>query len=132
VSVRFTDTALEGEAYLTMQDEASASSVVDLAEGAVAILRLSQDDLDDRHRSLLDNVEINRDGAIVHVRFSLQRRLLRDQMSDGRRTAVRRANSSIRPVTSTIRRRPGITTGAAALEGATSSATGLSASTRRR
>lgn len=132
LSIRLTDAALEGEAYLTMRDEASASSVVDLAEGAVAVLKLSRDGLDERHRSLLDDVEIDREGAIVHVRFSLERGLLRERMPDGRRAAVHPADPSIRPVTSTIRRRPGITTGAAALEGATFSTMGLSASTRRR
>ncbi|MFB6248190.1 MAG: hypothetical protein ABEL97_06450 [Salinibacter sp.] len=132
LSIRLTDTALEGEAYLTMRDEASASSVVDLAEGAVAVLKLSRDGLDERHRNLLDNVEIDRDGAIVHVRFSLKRSLLREQVPDGRRAAARRADPSIHPVTSTIRRSRSITRGAAALEGATFSTVGMSASTQRR
>jgi hypothetical protein len=132
LSIRLTDAALEGQAYLTMRDESSASSVVDLAEGAVAVLKLSQDGLDERHRNLLDDVEINQEGAIVHIRFSLERRLLREQVPDGRRAAVRPADPSIRPVTSTIRRTDGITRGAAALEGATFSTTGLSAPTRRR
>jgi hypothetical protein len=105
VSVRLTDTALEGQAYLTMQDEESAASVVDVAEGAVAVLRLSQEELDERHRSLLDDVEVDRSGAIVRVRFSLDRTLLRDQLSDDERArAVRRTDSSIHPVMSTIRR----------------------------
>jgi hypothetical protein len=105
VSVRLTDTALEGQAYLTMRDEESAGSVVDVAEGAVAVLRLSQEELDERHRSLLDGVEVDRNGAIVRVRFSLDRGLLRDQFSDGEAPrAVRRADPSIRPVTTTLRR----------------------------
>jgi len=105
VSVRLTDTALEGQAYLTMQDEESATSVVDVAEGAVAVLRLSQEELDERHRSLLDDVEVDRSGAIVRVRFSLDRALLRDQLSDeGASRAVRPTDVSIRPVTATIRR----------------------------
>lgn len=132
LSVRLTDAALEGEAYLTMRDEASASSVVDLAEGAVAVLKLSRDGLDERHRSLLDDVEIDREGAIVHIRFSLERSLLREQVPNGRRATARRVDSSIRPVTSTIRRTPGITQGAAALENATSSTIGVSVSTRPR
>lgn len=132
LSVRLTDAALEGEAYLTMRDEASASSVVDLAEGAVAVLKLSRDGLDERHRNLLDDVEIDRDGAIVHIRFSLKRSLLREQVPDGRRATARRVDSSIRPVTSTIRRTHGITKGVAALEHATSSTIGVSASTRPR
>ena len=132
LSVRLTDAALEGEAYLTMRDEASASSVVDLAEGAVAVLKLSRDGLDERHRNLLDDVEIDRDGAIVHIRFSLKRSLLREQVPGGRRATARRVDSSIRPVTSTIRRTYGITQGAVALEPATSSTIGMSASTRSR
>jgi len=106
VSVRLTDAALEGQAYLTMRDEESAASVVDVAEGAVAVLRLSQEKLDERHRSLLDDVEVDRNGAIVRVRFSLDRGLLRDQLSEGEEapTTVRRIDSSIRPVMSTLRR----------------------------
>jgi hypothetical protein len=132
LSIRLTDAALEGEAYLTMRDETSASSVVDLAEGAVAVLKLSRDGLDERHRNLLDDVEIDRDGAIVHIRFSLERGLLREQVPDGRRVTARRVDSSIRPVTSTIRRTHGITQGTAALGNATSSTIGVSASTRPR
>jgi len=106
VSVRLTDAALEGQAYLTMRDEESAASVVDVAEGAVAVLRLSQEKLDERHRSLLDDVEVDRNGAIVRVRFSLDRGLLRDQLSEGEEapTTARRIDSSIRPVMSTLRR----------------------------
>lgn len=104
VSVRLTDTALDGKAYLTMQDEASASSVVDVAEGAVAILRLSQDQLDKRHRDLLDGVEIRREGSIVHIRFSLEREMLRKKVRDDGRTAlIRRSDSSIRLPSSTFR-----------------------------
>jgi hypothetical protein len=132
LSVRLTDAALEGEAYLTMRDASSASSVVDLAEGAVAVLKLSRDGLDERHRNLLDDVEIDRDGAIVHIRFSLKRSLLREQVPDGRRATARRVDSSIRPVTSTIRRIHGITQRAAALEHATSPTIGMSAPTRSR
>jgi len=105
VSVRLTDAALEGQAYLTMRDEESAAGVVDVAEGAVAVLRLSREELDERHRSLLDDVEIDRSGAIVRVRFSLDRTLLRDQVVDEEAArAARRADPSIRPVRATIRR----------------------------
>jgi hypothetical protein len=133
VSVRLTDAALEGTAYLTMRDEASASSVVDVAEGAVAVLRLSRDGLDERHRSLLDDVEIEQEGAIVRIRFSLDRTLLRERMPDGPRTAaLHRADPSIRPATLTIRRRRGITRGGTALERATHSTVGLSTPIPRR
>lgn len=127
VSVRLTDAALEGTAYLTMQDEASASSVVAVAEGAVAVLKLSRDGLDERHRNLLDDVKIEQEGAIVRIQFSLDRALLRKRMPDGRRAAaIHRADPSIRPATLTIHRRRSITRGVAALKGATRSAMGLS------
>jgi hypothetical protein len=105
VSVRLTDAALEGQVYLTMRDEESAARVVDVAEGVVAVLRLSADELDERHRNLLDDVELDRTGAIVRVRFSLDRALLREQLSgEEAARAARRVNSPIRPVSSTIRR----------------------------
>jgi hypothetical protein len=87
VSITLTDTALQGEVYLTMKDNASASSVVEVAEGAVAVARLSQENLDDRHRDLLDEIEIERNGTIVHVHFSLDRERLRRSV-DGTRSAT--------------------------------------------
>jgi hypothetical protein len=106
VSIRLTDTALEGQAYLTMRDEENAASVVDVAEGVVAVLRLSSEELDERHRNLLDDVELSRRGAIVHVRFSLDRALLRKHLSDDedRSRTAHRIDPSIPPVVSTIRR----------------------------
>jgi hypothetical protein len=80
VSLTLTDAGLEGEVYLTMRDEASASSVVDVAEGLVAMLKLSGDDLDARHRDLLDEVAVDRDGPIVHVQFALDRSTLRSEL----------------------------------------------------
>jgi hypothetical protein len=80
LSVTLTETALEGQVYLTMRDDASASSVVDVAEGAVAMMRLSADELDAQQRDLLDEIQIDRDGAIVHVQFAVDRAQVREQM----------------------------------------------------
>ena len=105
VSITLTDVALRGEVYLTMTDNASASSVVDVAEGAVAIARLSGDELDDRHRDLLDEIEIERNGSIVHVQFSLDRERLRKSVEGERRvTATRPVDLSTQLLTSTTRR----------------------------
>jgi len=106
VSVRLTDAGLEGQAYLTMRDAESAAGVVDVAEGVVAVLRLSGEELDKRHRNLLDDVELSRSGAVVHVRFSLDRTLLRKHLSDDedRTETTHRIDPSIPPVVSTIRR----------------------------
>ena len=82
VSVTLTDAGLEGQVYLTMRDNASAASVVDVAEGAVAVMRLSQDELDARHRDLLDEIKIERDGTIVHIQFALDRERLRKNMEE--------------------------------------------------
>jgi hypothetical protein len=82
VSVTLTDAGLEGQVYLTMRDNASAASVVDVAEGAVAVMKLSQDDLDARQRDLIDEIQIERDGAIVHVQFALDRERLRKGMQE--------------------------------------------------
>jgi hypothetical protein len=80
--VTLTDAGLEGQVYLTMRDNASAASVVDVAEGAVAVMKLSQDDLDARQRDLIDEIQIERDGAIVHVQFALDRERLRKGMQE--------------------------------------------------
>ena len=105
LSITLTETTLQGEVYLTMRDNASASSVVDVAEGAVAVMRLSEKELDKRQRDLLDEIEIERNGTIVHVHFALDRDLLREEAnSEPRATAVRRADSSTRQPTVTIRR----------------------------
>lgn len=118
VSLRLTDTALEGTAFLTMADEASASSVVDVAEGAVAVLKLSGDRLDERHRDLLDDVDVEQNGTIVRIRFSLDREMVRDRVREERGGATaRRENSSARRAVVTARRTEGITPGAAPLRG---------------
>jgi hypothetical protein len=109
ISLTLTDAALEGQVYLTMRDDASASSVVDVAEGAVAMLKLSGDNLDERHRDLLDEITIERDGSIVHIQFALDRDKLRNEMRAGRNAHnVRPADSPLRPLISSIRRTNGI------------------------
>ncbi len=109
LSLTLTDTALEGEVFLTMRDDASASSVVDVAEGVVAMLKLSGDNLEERHRDLLDEVSIERDGPIVHVQFSLDRDQIQKEMRAARSEPMARpADSSIHPIVSSIRRTDGI------------------------
>lgn len=116
VSIRLTDASLEGRAFLTMEDEASASSVVDVAEGAVAVLKLSGDGLDERHRSLLDDVEIKQNGTIVRIRFSIDREMVREQVRDERPSATaRQGRPSTRPPIASIRRMGSITQGRAVL-----------------
>jgi hypothetical protein len=117
LSVTLTDAALEGQVYLTMRDNASASSVVDVAEGAVAMMKLSADDLNDRHRDLLDEIQIERDGAIVHVQFALDRTQIRDKMKSAARSgAARHGQSTIRQSMIATRRLSGITRSPAALQ----------------
>lgn len=77
VSLTWVDETIDGEIYLTMRDDASASSVVQVAEGALAAFRLSRDDLTARQRDLLDEIDIQRDGPLVHVSFSLDQTFLR-------------------------------------------------------
>ena len=117
LSVTLTDTALRGQVYLTMRDNASAASVVDVAEGAVAMMKLSADDLNDRHRDLLDEIQIERDGAIVHVQFALDRTQIRDKMKSAARSgAARHGQSTIRQSMIATRRLSGITRSPAALQ----------------
>jgi hypothetical protein len=118
VSVTLTDAGLDGEVYLTMRDEASASSVVDVAEGAVAMLKLSKKEtLDERHRDLLEDVEIERDGAVVRVRFSLDRDLLREGLRDDAESAAsHRVEPSTRPARASIHRLGAISSGPSGFE----------------
>lgn len=111
VSLSLTESTMEGEVYLTMRDPASASSVVDVAQGAVAVMKLSGDDLDQHQRDMIDEIEIDREGAIVHIRFSLDREKLRDRLRDKARATVHRLDPVIHQVRSTIRRSEGITGG---------------------
>jgi hypothetical protein len=117
LSVTLTDTALRGQVYLTMRDNASASSVVDVAEGAVAMMKLSSDDLDQRHRDLLDEIEIEQDGAIVRVRFALDRERVRKKMeSDAKSRTAHRERPAIRQPMIATRRWARITPGRAPLQ----------------
>jgi len=109
VSVTLTDEALEGEAYLTMRDETSASQVVDVSKGAIAAFRLSEKEVGDIAGDLLDEVKIERDGPIVHVQFALDRRRLRQTMKAGTtERAAYRSASAIRRSKGTLRRLTGI------------------------
>jgi len=110
VSVTLSDETLEGEAYLTMRDETSASQVVDVSKGAMAALRLSEREVDGLAGDLLDEVSIERDGPIVHVQFALDRTRLRQTMQDRKEgRAARRSESSIRRAIGPIHRLAGIT-----------------------
>ena len=109
LSLTLTDATLDGQVYLTMRDNSSASSVVDVAEGAVAVMKLSSDELDDRHRDLLDEIEIERDGAIVHIQFSLERERLRKRMRRTRQAVIHPLDPSVRPAMVTTRREGSIT-----------------------
>lgn len=100
VSLTLTDAAVDGQLYLTMHDEDSASDVIDITRGVLAALRISKDELSDRHRDLLDGVSIEREGPVVHVQFSLARDHLRRAAratrvrhpTDRREPSIRRAN----------------------------------------
>lgn len=137
VSITLTDGGLQGEVYLTMEDNASASSVVDVAEGAVAVAKLSDEELDDRQRDLLDEIEIERTGTIVRVQFALDRDRLRKSVGgEGPATAIRPIDPSTRPPTSPTRRlrsinSPSIAFQVAPIRNATHSTNGLSTPLRR-
>lgn len=109
VSVTVTDETLDGELYLTMRDEESARNVVDVAKGGIAALRLSRDDLSARHQDLLDEIDVERNGPIVHVTFSIGREHLGD---DGDATARGRGSRETIVAThrahATVRRMGGI------------------------
>jgi hypothetical protein len=122
LSVTLTDQTLEGEAYLTMQDETSAANVVDLSKGAMAALRLSGDASEDGWAGLLREVTVERDGPVVHAQFAVERGRLRQAMEDrGEARAVREANPSTRRAHLTVRRSGGIMRGGKALNPAHSS-----------
>lgn len=110
VSITMTDTGVDGQVYLTMRDETSASSVVDVAQGLVALSKLSGDELDERHRKLLDAVDVERHGTIVHIRFSLDRKQVRRGLrAEAAGQAVRRMTASIHRSPASTRRTPQIT-----------------------
>ena len=115
VSATLTDQALEGEAYLTMRDETSASNVVDVSKGAIAALRLSEE-VHGLTEDLLDEVAVERDGPVVHVQFAVGREHLQEtiERTRGERT-TRRSKSSVHRSKGTIRRSASITRTASAL-----------------
>lgn len=114
LALTLTDATVEGEAYLTMSDDASAGNVTEMAEGLLAVLRLSQSELTDRQRDLLDQASVERDGALVRVQFSLPREMLR-RGGDGpgetaarvrgqMKGAVRAVDASVHPTKEATRR----------------------------
>ena len=114
LAVTLTDETLEGEAYLTMADDATASDVVEMAEGLLAILRLSQGQLSDQQQDLLDQAAVEREGPLVRVQFSLVRELLRqgeqDDATARRGGTVRWSDASTRPANEATHRLSGIMT----------------------
>lgn len=101
VALTLTDAGLEGEVFLTMSNEASASSVTDIAEGLLAVLRLSRDELTARQQNVLDQATVEQDGALVRVRFSLARDYLR--MSEDEPTTARAPTGGVRRVDAAVR-----------------------------
>ncbi len=109
VSLTWTDAGIDGQVFLTMRDEDSASSVVQVAEGAVAVLRLSGDKLSDRQRDLLEEVTIEREGALVQIQFAIDQEVLDSEMQTASREGVvRRGDSSTRLAMASVRRLSGI------------------------
>ena len=106
VSITLSAESMEGEAYLTMQDETSAANVVDVSKGVMAALRLSGDDAEtDGLRGVLNDVTIDRDGPIVHAQFAVGREQFRQTVQAGRGApAARRSVASIRRADRAIRR----------------------------
>jgi len=109
LSITLTDTVVEGELYLSMNEEKNAKSVAEMANGLIAVLRFSQSELTDRQQDLLEEAQVEQDGTLVHVRFSVARELLR-QHGQGPSTAVRgvgdirRAIPGTRPANEATRR----------------------------
>lgn len=109
VSLTWTERGIDGQVFLTMRDEASASSVMQVAEGAMAVLRLSSDNLTERQRDLLDEVTIERDGALVHVQFSIDQELIDSEMQTASlERVIRRGEASTRRPMASVHRIPGI------------------------
>lgn len=112
VSLTLTEETLDGEVYLTMSDPESATNVVDIARGGIAAIKLSKTDLSERHQDLLDGIDVERNGPIVHVTFSIGRDHL-GQLGETalRRSCTRQANTAARREDATVRRLPGINRG---------------------
>ncbi len=112
LALTLTDAALEGDVYLTMADDATASNVAEMAEGLLAVLRLSQSQLSEQQQNLLEQATVERDGPLVRVQFSLARELLR-RMKENEATAqrdetVRWSDTSTRPANEATHRFSGI------------------------
>ncbi len=108
VSLTLTDETLDGEVYLTMRGEESATNVVEMSKGAMAAVRLSSEETDGLMGDLLEGVSIERNGPVVHVEFGVPRETLREmQGTRGPRTA-RRGEASIHRSKRTVRRLAGI------------------------
>ncbi|MFB6231692.1 MAG: hypothetical protein ABEL04_11110 [Salinibacter sp.] len=72
VSITLTDGTLEGEIHLTMRDETSAANVANIAQGAVAAVKISQQESGGLRRDLLNDVTIDQRGSVVHVQFAVE------------------------------------------------------------
>ena len=109
VSLTLTDETLDGEVYLTMRDEESATNVVEVSKGAMAAVRLSGEETDGRMSDLLEGVSIDRNGPVVHVEFGVPREQLRKTMKMTREQRTARwGEASIHRSKRTIRRLAGI------------------------
>lgn len=116
VSITLTDESVDGEVYLTMRDESSASDVVSIAKGAVAAMRLSDEDQREGLRELMDGIDIERNGSIVHVQFTVSRGQVEQSLkSAALRKPARPSDASIRPANGAVRRMGSIFRGSPAL-----------------
>lgn len=114
LSVTLTDAAVEGTAYLTLRDEASAARITDLAKGVLAAVRLSGSAADEG--AFLRDVTVEREGPVVEARGSVARARLREWMQgDDDARAARGTNASTRRADATIRRLGGTMQGPRAL-----------------
>lgn len=106
VSITLNTGSMEGEVYLTMQDETSAANVVDVSEGMMAALQLSGVDTEtDSLGGLFGDVSIDRDGPIVHAQFAVGREQFRQTVQAARESpTARRSVASIRRANRAIRR----------------------------
>lgn len=116
VSITLTDESVDGEVYLTMRDESSASDVVSIANGAVAAMRLSEEEDHEGLRELIDGIDIERNGSIVHVQFTVSRGQVEQSLKTAAlRKSARPSDASFRPANGAVRRMGGIFPGAPAL-----------------
>jgi len=92
LSLTLTDTAVEGNVYLSMIDDAEASSVVEMARGGLAFLRFSRSKFSGKKKELADDflqeAEVEQDDSLVHLRFTIGRERLQGISSAGPRGTV--------------------------------------------